>query len=394
MYQFTVDIERMNEIIKNTIEAIEKSRNQIFEIAESAREECLSIERDLEKIKGQAIRVIHEVDTLEVLEKKSRRRLLKVSRDFKEYTEEDIKAAYKEAKDLQIQITLKKQQEQELIRERSNLEIRLRNAYQVVKKAENLVSQVGIAMGYLNGDLKDVSEQLEGIQQKQILGIKIIKVQEEERQRMAREMHDGPAQSMANLVIKAEICEKLIERDTEKAKYELNQLKSIVRACLKDIRKIIYDLRPMSLDDLGLIPTIQRYIIDFREDVEINVDFLVIQDSALHPCINAMIQLTVFRIIQEALNNIRKYAQASSVTVKLEITRQSINVLIADNGIGFTVQEKLTKNKEESGFGLYIMSERVELLKGKINIQSGIGIGTKIRATIPLNDEEGKYDKS
>lgn len=71
MYQFTVDIERMNEIIKNTIEAIEKSRNQIFEIAESAREECLSIERDLEKIKGQAIRVIHEVDTLEVLEKKA-----------------------------------------------------------------------------------------------------------------------------------------------------------------------------------------------------------------------------------------------------------------------------------------------------------------------------------
>jgi len=93
--------------------------------------------------------------------------------------------------------------------------------------------------------------QIEDMKQKRLLGIRIIKAQEEERQRVAREIHDGPAQSMSNIVLKAEICERLVDSDPEKAKDELRTLKSVVRDTLRDVRKIIYDLRPMSLDDLG-----------------------------------------------------------------------------------------------------------------------------------------------
>jgi len=129
--------------------------------------------------------------------------------------------------------------------------MRLKEAYKTVEKADNLISQIGISLSYLTGDLENVSLQIEDMKQKRLLGIRIIKAQEEERQRVAREIHDGPAQSMSNIVLKAEICERLVDSDPEKAKDELRTLKSVVRDTLRDVRKIIYDLRPMSLDDLG-----------------------------------------------------------------------------------------------------------------------------------------------
>ncbi|AOT72699.1 sensor histidine kinase [Geosporobacter ferrireducens] len=390
MYKPSLDVKKLNDIVKKTIDSLEKGKNEIFDIAESARNECRSAEQDLESIKKAASLLIEEVDMLIALEKKSRQKLVLVSKDFKKFTEQDIKSAYEEAKDLQIKMTLKRQEERELIKQRTELERRLKHAYEVVKKAERLVSQVGVAMGYLSGNLRDVFEQLEDIQQKQELGIKIIKAQEEERQRVARDIHDGPAQSMANVVIKAEICEKLINRDTEQTKYELNQLKNFVRDALKDLRKIIYDLRPMSLDDLGLVPTIQRFIINFEDETKINVNFSVMAKGLT---IDSIIQLSVFRIIQEALHNVNKHAKASMVVIKLEVMHKNINMLIIDDGIGFNVEKAFTSTKEECSYGLFIMRERVELLKGNIEITSDVGKGTRIRVSIPLGEEEELYDK-
>ncbi|MCT4607248.1 MAG: sensor histidine kinase [Marinisporobacter sp.] len=385
MYKLGLNAKKMNDIIESTIEIIEKGKNEIFEIAESARNECKRIKKELEDIQAKATHIINEVDSLEILEKKSRARLAVVSKNFKECTEQDIKGAYEEANRLKVKILLKRQEEKDLIKQRSDLEKRLKDSYKVVKRAENLVSQVGVAMGYLSGNLKNVSEQLVDIQQKEVVGIKVIKAQEEERQRVAREIHDGPAQSMANVVIKAEICEKLFDRDMEKAKAQLTELKDIVRCSLKDVRKIIYDLRPMSLDDLGLIPTVQRFILNFEEDTKVEVNFSA---NIKNEYINSITQLSVFRIIQESLNNIRKYAKASMVVLKLESIHNKINLLIIDDGIGFNPQHKLSTNKGESGFGLFIMKERVELLKGKIDIKSNEGKGTRIKVTIPLTNME------
>ncbi|MDF2546998.1 MAG: histidine kinase [Anaerosolibacter sp.] len=384
-----MDIKKINEIVKNTIDAVEKGKNEIFEIAERARIECKNIELLVEEIKKKTAIVIKEVDQLELQEKDSRKKLVSVSKNFSQYSETDIKSAYENAKNLQIKITLKRQEERELIRQRTDLEKRLKNSYEVVKKAENLVSQVGVVMGYLSGNLQDVVGQLEDIQQRQVMGIKVLKAQEEERQRIARDIHDGPAQLMANLVIKAEICEKLIDRDVDKAKFELGQLKSIGRECLKDVRKIIYDLRPMSLDDLGLVPTIQRFILNFEEETHINVSFSVIAKNEI---INSTVQLSLFRIIQEALNNVRKHAQASTVVIKLEIINKTINILIFDDGIGFNVETKMKSCKEESGFGLLAMRERADLLKGNIEIDSNLGTGTRIKISIPVGDEEESYE--
>ncbi|WIF94844.1 sensor histidine kinase [Caminicella sporogenes] len=380
-----VDIKALNEVVKKTIGAIESGKKEIFEIAEKARNDCREIEEELMQLNEKLKSVIYEVDKLTILEKNSRRKLLTVSRNFDKYSEEDIKKAYEMAKDLQVNLSLKRHEEQELVKQRTSLELRLKKTKEVVEKAEALASKVGVALGYLSGDLQDVFEQLEDIQQRQLMGIKIIKAQERERQRVSREIHDGPAQIMANVVLKAELCERLIDIDILKAKQQLNLLKSIVRDSLKDIRRIIYDLMPMSLDDLGLIPTIQRLILNFERESGINVDFSFDEKGEIKENI---IQLTIFRIIQEALNNIKKHSKASNVIIKLDIGLENIYIKIIDNGIGFDVNDKVDSINNQNGFGLYSIKERVDLLRGKIEIDSKLGRGTKISVIIPICEEE------
>ncbi|MEA4847078.1 MAG: sensor histidine kinase [Clostridiaceae bacterium] len=382
---FTID--RLNEIIKNTVDIIEKSRSEIFSIAESSRNECQLVEEELEKIRIITADLINQVDRLVKLDKECRYQLMIVSKNIKEYDEEDVKRAYDKAKDLQVELMTKKAEEQLLIQRRGELERRLKIARDTANKAESLVNKVGVAMGYLTGGLQDLSIQLEDIKQKQYLGIKIIKAQEDERKRVAREIHDGPAQLMANLVIKTELCEKLIDMDKEKAKEELGSLRGFLRSSLSDVRKIIYDLRPMSLDDLGLVPTLQRYISNYIEQNGISVEFLVLGDpKALKP----VVELAAFRIVQEALTNIKKHSGAGNAIVRIEFTDDQVNLLISDDGKGFD-KSKLWKAKEEDeGYGLLNMKERVELLNGKFDIKTARNKGTKVFASLSLNIiEEG-----
>lgn len=387
MLETQLDGSRINEILNKTLEVISNSKNEIFEIAENTRKECELIEKELEGLKNRAKTVIEEVDQLIIKEKRSRARLLVVSKNFDKYTEEDIKEAYEVANNLRIALILKRQEEKDLIQRRKDLELRLKNAHEIVNKAERLVAQVGIAMEYLSGNLGNIIETIEDMQKRQLLGIKIIQAQEEERHRVARDIHDGPAQSLANVVIKAEICERLMKIDMEKAKEELKNLKQIVRNSLKDVRRIIYDLRPMSLDDLGLIPTVQRYTSKFMEETGMQVNVILHGNEKE---IDSIIEIAVFRIIQEALNNIRKHSKATLVDVKIEMTLNTLNVVIEDNGVGFDIREKLSeKNSPESGFGLMGMRERTELLGGKINIKSSIGEGTKIIIMVPIEKKEG-----
>lgn len=136
-------IDRLNEIIKNTVEIIEKSRSEIFSIAENARNECRLVEEELEKTRTAASELIKQVDRLEKLDRECRYQLMIVSKNIKEYNEEDVKRAYDKAKDLQVELITKKAEEQLLIQYRSELERRLKIARDIAKRAESLVSKVG-----------------------------------------------------------------------------------------------------------------------------------------------------------------------------------------------------------------------------------------------------------
>ncbi|HHW48014.1 MAG TPA: sensor histidine kinase [Clostridiaceae bacterium] len=387
MYSYKIDIARLDNIIKRTVEVMNNSKAEICDIVESARNECRRLEEELRQLKEEIKEVIETVEVLEAELKESKRRLYIVNKYYGKHTQEELKKAYEKADNLRVELAVKREQEQYLIKRRNDLEVRLKEAQRTVKKAENLLHNVGAALGYLTGDLKEVSLQLENLQQRQDIGFRIIRAQEEERQRVARDIHDGPAQTMSNLVLKAELCERLIDVDANKARQELQNLKRVVRECLQDVRRIIYDLRPMSLNDLGLVPTLQRYVLTFQEETGIEVSF---KTKGVYDDIRPAISLTVFRVVQEAINNIKKHAEAQNVVINLEFLDKELRLYIYDDGKGFRVEELKDRNKNiNSGFGLVSIRERIGLLNGEFQISSEEGKGTRLNILIPLNNDEG-----
>jgi len=385
MASYKLDIAKMDDIVKKTLDAMNLSKKEICDIAESARRECNNLEQELELLKKQAKELIEEVEIKEKELAESKKKLLLINKNFDKFSQDELKNAYEKADNLRVELVVKREKEQYFIKRRNDLEVRIKDSYRTVQKADGLMAHVGVALEFLGGDLKNISSQIEGLQQKQMLGLKIIKAQEEERQRVAREIHDGPAQSMSNVVLKAEICEKLIDVDIEKSRLELRNLKKIVRDCLVDVRKIIYNLRPMSLDDLGLIPTLQRYLATFQEEHSINVIF---RTRGSCEDLSTAVTLTMFRIVQEALNNTKKYANAKQISVSIEFLDERIVLIISDDGVGFNVDEIKVKQDINGGFGLFSMRERVELLEGEMEIKSKSGMGTRLSVSIPLTHKE------
>jgi len=380
-----VDIKLLDKILSETVSLIESSRGRIFDIAEGARHEYMRLEMQLREIREQVAKIIAQVDAKEKEARRRRFRLMEVSRDFKRHSEADIKDAYESAQSSQLELVVLQEQEKSLRLQRDNTERALRNLQDTVRKAEELVSQVGVATEVLRGNLKELSGQLDTAQERHWLGLRIIRAQEEERRKLARDMHDGPAQMLANVVLRAEICEKLLQTDITQVGGELKSLKLAVRGSLRDIRKIIYDLRPMALDDLGLVPALRRYIDDLKAQMGIAVDFSVQGHDRRLP---SPIEVGAFRIVQEGLSNVIKHAGVAKVAVKIEFARDALLVSVVDGGRGFAVSEALKTGGEH--FGLLSMRERVELLQGTWHIESAEGQGTRISVRLPI--QEGGED--
>ncbi|SHE88115.1 sensor histidine kinase [Desulforamulus putei] len=378
-----IDIKALDNIIKETVSVIEKSKEQIYEIAESARLECQRVEEEIQQVKSQVAKIIEQVNQLELAERKARIRLMEVSKDFRRFSEEDIKEAYENAQMIQLKLVMLREEEKTLRFKRDHLELSLKRMRDTADKAEKLVSQVGMAMQFLSNDLSGLSEKLGNLHDMQQLGISIIRAQEEERKRVAREIHDGPAQSMANIVMRAEFCLKLLEVNPSLVRGELISLQQLVRQSLQDVRKIIFDLRPMVLDDLGLVPAIKRYLEDYKSQNNIHVEFVFLGKERRF---DTSLEVAAFRIIQEALTNIKKHAKAQHVIIKMELIPTRINVYIKDNGCGFNMETKKPRS-DGSGYGLMGMKERIQLLKGGLAVYSAPGKGTEINFWLPLNDQ-------
>ncbi len=212
-------------------------------------------------------------------------------------------------------------------------------------------------------------------------GIKILETQESERKRIARDLHDSTVQNLTNMMHKTELCTKLINLDPVRAKLELQVMINTIKSTIKDMRSIIYDLRPMSLDDLGLVATIQKYIREIRINHEIDIVLDVIHQEVN---VLSVINLTLFRIVQEATNNAIKHGKANKIIIHLEYTNGYIYLTIEDNGIGFNHNGNIEpKSDIFSGYGLPMMKERVILLSGELKIVSMANEGTKIFVKVP-----------
>jgi two-component system, NarL family, sensor histidine kinase DegS len=377
-----LDFNTLDKIIKDTMSAIEVSKDNIFDLAETAKNDQRRMYGELERANEELKQLIETVNRLELMYKKARVNLMEVSRDFTKYSEDDIKKTYQYAHELQVQLAVEKERENSLRLKRDELARSIVRVNDMVKKADDLVSKVDIAQTFLNGNLTEFSQQMEGMHQKQLIGGRIILAQEEERKRVAREIHDGPAQSMANVVLRAEFCEKLLASNRGEVAGELHQLKQIVKDSLQEVRRIIFNLRPMTLDDLGLVPTLKRFLEEIKDREGYEVKLEVFGEERR---LKNTYEVALFRLVQEGLNNSRKHSQATQILIEITFSATNVHVKIVDNGKGFDLQKVLNEVSGKESYGLLSMKERIELLNGKLVIETAPGQGTRITTDIPMD---------
>ncbi len=210
----------------------------------------------------------------------------------------------------------------------------------------------------------------------------ILKAHEEERKRIARDIHDGPAQSAVNLSFKLEICKRhLADGNMDKLREEMSNLGSYIHMTVNEIRTIIYDLKPSWLEN-GLIFSIRRHIETFSSANGIHIDLSYSGDDT---AIEYYMTSTIYRIVQEALSNVKKHAEAENISIDLAITRENIILEIADDGRGFDMETLKTKKPDrlKGGYGLEGIRERVEVVRGNMSIHSAPGKGTRLILSMP-----------
>ena len=374
-----VDAKALDKILETMVSTVSESKDEVFDIGEQCRKDFESLSKELDDVKIRVAIVITDSDALDSKARFARKRLSEVSMHFNHFSEEQVRDAYERAHKLQVDLQINRQLEKELRNRRDELELRLRGLQQTIDKAVHLVSQISVVQNYLTQDLKFVGEALQEAKRKQDFGLKIIEAQEQERKKLSREIHDGPAQMLANVMMRSDLIERVQrEKGPDEALVEIRSLKVMVRNALYEVRRIIYDLRPMALDDLGLVPTLRKYL-QTTEDYNngVNLNFVNLGQVKRLP---SDMEVALFRLVQEAVQNSLKHADPKQIQVKLSISKEMVTVVVKDDGKGFD-----SSIQKEGSFGLVGMRERVELLEGEMTIDSQPGAGTLVFIQIPYH---------
>ncbi len=200
----------------------------------------------------------------------------------------------------------------------------------------------------------------------------------EERSRIAREIHDGVAQSLAFCALKLDVAERQVRADPERAEEEIQVAKTILREQIREVRRSIFALRPIDLERYGLLETVRRYVSDFGEQNNLRTHLNVHGEVTLSPGDEAV----VFRILQESLNNVAKHARARELWVDLT-GGPSVQLMVRDDGLGFDLEQVSGRVSSAGGLGLAQMRERVESRGGHYSVLSEPGRGTLVEASLP-----------
>lgn len=330
----------------------ERNRRELNEIEVLLRQSA----GDIEKLSQRELSVSNRIRDLEV--------------NLEKYNKSEIKNFYNAAQEVQMRLQMMRgQYEQQQFRQTS-LRLRQSQLSDIIELLEAVL------------DMNSGSSVSSTINNSEDIISNIIQTQEKERLRISLQMHDGPAQSMSNLVLRVEICQRLLDIDLDQARAELSSLKTAINTTLQDTRKLIFDLRPMTLDDLGLVATLRRFVTQFGEKHNLEVNLMIQNFDGRLP---SHYEVTIFRFIQEALNNIVNHANANQARVLIDITGEILQIVIEDDGQGFDVEDMLADQSKRRNMGIASMRQQVEaLLRGEFGIESAIGRGTRVVASVPV----------
>lgn len=215
---------------------------------------------------------------------------------------------------------------------------------------------------------------------------RMMEIQEEARKKMARDLHDGPTQSVSAIAMRVNFARRLLERDPKATMEELYKIEDLARRTTKEIRHMLFTLRPLVLESQGLIAALESMAEKMRETYGQNV--IIQADPNLIEELEMGKQAVIFYIAEEAVNNARKHAQAKHIWVRLNLFREDLGVLeIEDDGVGFDLGEVNASYENRGSLGMINLRERAELINGVLNIDSSLGRGTRIQLAIPLTEE-------
>ncbi len=278
-------------------------------------------------------------------------------------TVDELKMSYDSALDVQQRLFVMRGQLEKLQNDKDHLE-----------KYKGILEK--ITSGGAGGDVSNPTSATASAKS-QMAGIEmIVNAQEAERQRLSRQMHDGPAQALSNFILQTEIAMRLLDVDPAQAKDELGNLKTSAMGTFQKVRNFIFELRPMMLDDLGLIPTLRKYADAFKEQSGLDVSVTVTgSERRFEPYLEVM----VFRAVQELLGNALRHSQATLIKVQIDLGSEFIRVHVEDNGKGFTPESL----KDSTSLGLKLIRERAEMLGGNFEVDSATGSGARISFTVP-----------
>ena len=269
--------------------------------------------------------------------------------------QQDIRSAYDSALDAQQRLFVMRGQLEKLQSEKSHLE-RFKATLERAS-ASSGTSSAPASGGGAKSSMTSVEM--------------LVNAQETERQRLSRQMHDGPAQALSNFILQTEIAMRLMDVDAGQARDELNNLKSSAMSTFQKVRNFIFELRPMMLDDLGLIPTVRRYSEAFKEQAGVDINVTVTgNERRLEPYLEIML----FRAIQELLGNAARHSQGTLIKVNLDLGDDRIRVSVDDNGRGFDPESV----QQGASLGLKLIRERAEMLGGNFEVDSAPGKGTRV----------------
>ena len=339
-------------------------------LAEEAEKERAQIESEAREIDVLIKQTNGEIERLTQRQTETAQKLRQVEANLEAYPREEIKNAYAGSLDSQMRLFMMRGQLEQL-QNKQRSQQRYRGQLDRFAMTARQLGEASHSVVVTSGNHERGADQQSIIQ--------IIQAQELERQHLSRQMHDGPAQSLTNLILQAEIVERLFDIDQAKARAELANLKTAATTTFQRIRDFIFDLRPMMLDDLGLIPTLKRYVQTYESKNHLPVHLATLGERTLP----SHIEVAIFRSTQELLNNIARHAHAARVQVTLDFQNDPAVVTIEDDGSGFDIESVMAAARQRGSSGLANLEKRIQMLGGKIQFQSATGRGTKSRFELP-----------
>ncbi len=361
-----------------------ESFRSLTKLAEESSQELERTRRELTEINVLIKQTTSEMERANTRATEIANKLREVESATDNYTRAEIREVYAAAQEAEMRLFLMKGQLEQLEYKRQSLEryeTQFRNVVEVTTSILDATEKGAIPTSTTNEELINTRDPLIKTRPFDHDMGNIIDAQEDERQRIARRIHDGPAQDLANLILRAEICERLLASEPEIAVSELAGLKSMVVDTLREIRQFIFDLRPMILDDLGLVPTLRRHVESLAARSGTSIKLSISGPERRLP---TQMEIALFRITQEAIDNSVIHGKATEILVTIEISDGVIRLAIADNGTGFDVSKVLSAAKATGLYGLAGMKERVQAIGGKISVDSNPGQGTTLSVEAPL----------